>query len=201
VDYREVLDSELAAFRVDLPRSQKEILVSYCNEVTRWNSKINLTALSGANLVRRLVVEPVWIGLQLKPHGTLLDIGSGNGSPAIPLRVVSQFTSSHLVEARTKRAAFLRHLASALQLKNIQVHQSRFEDVAETLKQPDWVTMQAVALTKELMDTIQRIATTTTTVVWITSATVKTALTPVRTLIIPVTGTKVLLLGPKSNGL
>ena len=194
MDYEKLLESELENFQIQLDALQKQTLVAYCRELTRWSSKINLTALSGANLVRRLVVEPVWIGLQLNPQGTLLDIGSGNGSPAIPLNVVSHFSSCHLVEARTKRAVFLRHLSSALQLKNIQVHQTRFEDISEPLESPDWVTLQAVALTKELMQSIHQISRPTTTVVWFTSSSVKTDLLPTRTLTIPVTGTTVLLL-------
>src|SRR5205823_4516510 len=95
---------------------QKLALAAYCEELARWNKKINLTGLSSADMVHRLVTEPVWIGLQLKPAGILADIGSGNGSPAIPLRVVCPFAACHLIEARTKRAAFLRHIATTLKL-------------------------------------------------------------------------------------
>ena len=83
----EVLESELRKFDIDLPSSQKLALAAYCDELHRWNKRINLTGLSGADMVRRLVVEPGWIGLQLQLTGVLADIGSGNGSPAIPLHI------------------------------------------------------------------------------------------------------------------
>ena len=72
----EVLESELRIFEIDLASEQKFLLARYCEELVRWNQKINLTALSGPDLVRRLIIEPLWIGHQLKPEGVLVDIGS-----------------------------------------------------------------------------------------------------------------------------
>ena len=66
MSYRDILESELQQFQIVLDLQQKETLVAYCDELTRWNRKMNLTGLAGAALVRRLVVEPVWVGLQLK---------------------------------------------------------------------------------------------------------------------------------------
>jgi len=193
VSYLELLESELREFQIDLDSRQKATLAAYCEELLRWNKKINLTGLSGAALVRRLVVEPVWVGMQLKPDGVLLDIGSGNGSPAIPLHVISRFRTCHLVEARSKRAAFLRHLTATLNVKNVEVHRAMFEEVAPRIETPDWVTLQAVALTKELSEHLRRISRSTTTVVWITSATTKTDALPDRTITIAITGTRVSL--------
>jgi len=196
VTYREILESELRTFQFDLEPDQKSTLASYCDELSRWNKRINLTGLTGAALVRRLVVEPAWIGLQLKPQGILLDIGSGNGSPAIPLVVVSQFGECHLVEARTRRAAFLRHLVTRLRLPSVEIHHARFEDVAQSIGSPNWVTLQAVALTQELMGSIQNMSYTTTTVVWITSSFARpVGLQPSGSLSVPITGTKVFLFG------
>src|SRR5689334_3797266 len=110
----EVLERELGRFQLELNPKQTSTLARYCDELVRWNTKMNLTGLTGGELVRRLVVEPAWIATQLGLSGTLADIGSGNGSPAIPLHVVSGLSETHLVEARIKRAVFLRHLAGFL---------------------------------------------------------------------------------------
>lgn len=144
-------------------------------------------------MVRRLVVEPVWIGLQLKMRGALVDIGSGNGSPAIPLRVSCQLDECHLVEARTKRAAFLRHVTATLKLPNAVVHRSRFEDAIRELKRVDWITLQGVALTAALLAQIKTIAASTTTIVWISAPGVNTDIKPLKTLKVPLTGTEVFL--------
>jgi 16S rRNA (guanine527-N7)-methyltransferase len=193
VSYLELLESELREFEIELNSRQKATLVAYCGELLRWNKKINLTGLNGVALVRRLVVEPLWIGMQLRPDGVLLDIGSGNGSPAIPLQVISRFRKCHLVEARSKRAAFLRHLTTTLKLNNVAVYRAVFEEIAPQLERPDWVTLQAVALTKELSALLGRISHSTTTVVWITSPAARTDIQATRTITIPITGTRVFL--------
>jgi 16S rRNA (guanine(527)-N(7))-methyltransferase RsmG len=169
VSYLNALEKELGEFQIEVTAVQKQLLAAYCNEVSRWNQKINLTSLSGSALVRRLVIEPVWIARALSFTGSLVDIGSGNGSPAIPFHVVSRFDSCALIEARTKRAAFLRHLAVILKLSGVTVHASRFEDAATILQSPDWISLQAVALTDKLIESIRLIANRTTGIVWITA--------------------------------
>lgn len=192
MSHLEVLESELRKFQLELPASQKFVLARYCDELVHWNKKINLTGLTGANMVRRLVVEPVWVGLQLRAAGVLVDIGSGNGSPAIPLHVVSHFKKTQLIEARTKRAAFLRHVAGSLGLSDVAIHHARFQEIAPTMESPDWVTLQGVALGGELIDSIRQIASTTTTVVWITSG-AQPPINPAKALEVPITGTQVFL--------
>jgi len=192
VAHGEILESELQKFQLDLPDSQKLLLARYCDELVHWNQKINLTGLTGANMVRRLVVEPVWVGLRLKPSGMLVDIGSGNGSPAIPLHIVSHLDKTHLIEARTKRAVFLRHLAASLKLSDLAVHHARFQEVAPILGSPDWITLQGVALSPELVDSIRQISSKTTTVVWITSD-ARAPMDPVEVLDVPITRTQVFL--------
>ena len=157
-----------------------------------------MTALGGAELVRRLVVEPVWVGIQLKPQGILADIGSGNGSPAVPLHVLCNFKKAHLVEARTKRAAFLRHLTTTLPLSDVIVHRARFEEIISEVGQVDWITVQGVALGGDLLDSVKQIASATTNIVWISSPGVVVPMNPVRTLRVPYTGTQVFLF--RGNG-
>jgi 16S rRNA (guanine527-N7)-methyltransferase len=193
VSYLKLLESELQNFQVELPQRQKLVLATYCEELERWNKKFNLTALSGASLVRRLVLEPVWIARQIPLGGILVDIGSGNGSPAIPFQVVGPIHICHLVEGRVKRAAFLRHLAATLKLGNVYVHRARFEEIAGTLGNADWISLQAVTLSNKLIDSIMLIASPTTNIVWISSARARTHLNPSRTLTVPITGTRVFL--------
>jgi 16S rRNA (guanine527-N7)-methyltransferase len=189
----EVLESELRHFQIDLSANQKRLLARYCDELLHWNKKINLTGLRGAEMVRRLVVEPVWIGLQLKLQGILADVGSGNGSPAVPLHVACNFLKAHLIEVRAKRAAFLRHITTTLPLTNVAVHRARFEDVVSELGLVDWITLQGVALSRELLDSAKQISSSTTNIVWISSPGVMPPSSPTRTLQVPSTGTQVFL--------
>jgi 16S rRNA (guanine(527)-N(7))-methyltransferase RsmG len=192
VSCHEILDAELLAARIDLPSPQRLRLVAYCDELVRWNQKINLTGLKGPEMVRRLVVEPIWIGQQLKLAGKMADIGSGNGSPAIPLQIVCGFEACYLIEVRSKRAVFLRQLISGLKLKGTSVYRARFEDVAATLGEVHWVTLQGVALGRELIDSVRRYLPLTT-IMWITSTGAPKLMEPIRRLRVPFTSTEVFL--------
>lgn len=191
-DFLQLLNSELLDSQIELPATQKESLARYCSELEKWNQKINLTGLNGVELVRRLVVEPVWVAKQLTLGGTLVDIGSGNGSPAIPMRVVSELSRTHLVEVRAKRVAFLRHIVSSLKLGDVDIHHERFTWESPQLKDTDWVTLQAVALTAQLIEDIRRISHSTTRVVWIT-ADANPPIEPTKRLHVPNSRTEVLV--------
>ena len=191
MSHLEVLESELRKFHINLPASKKSLLSRYCDELARWNRTINLTGLSDAEMVRRLVVEPVWIGLQLKPQGIVADIGSGNGSPAIPLHVTCSFRKVHLIESRARRAAFLRHLTTTLPLSDISVHRERFETIVTELDTVDWITLQGVALSRRLLDSIKQIGSPTTNIVWISSPDARLEVEPTKTVHVPLTGTEV----------
>jgi 16S rRNA (guanine527-N7)-methyltransferase len=193
VSYRELIEAELLTFQIELPISQRFALAAYCDELDRWNRRMNLTGLCGQSLVRRLVAEPVWIAQQLQLSGILVDIGSGNGSPAVPVCITRPVQRCHLVEPRIKRAAFLRHLTIALHLTTTAIHRARFEEIAPTLGPSDWITLQALGLTRELAAAMRVIARPTTTIVWITSGSVRPELTPRSVLTVPITGTRVFL--------
>ena len=161
-----VLDEEFRQLGLSVAPPYTKQLGAYCSALEHWNTKINLTNLNGALLVRRLVAEPVWIGLELNLSGTLLDVGSGNGSPAIPLTVTRPFEAVHLVESRLKRAAFLRHVRAELQV-SMAIHHMRLEEMKELV--PDWITLQAVALSDAMRTTLRRFCGPRTKIAWITA--------------------------------
>ena len=129
-------------------------LAAYLDVLRRWNQKSNLTAfeLSPASdaALDRLIVEPVVAAVRLLPSDRLLvDIGSGGGSPAIPLRVMAPQLRVVLVEARTRKSAFLREVVRQLALEGAEVENRRFEELAgrsELQGKADVVTMRAVRI-------------------------------------------------------
>jgi len=144
-------------------------LSTYANELVRWNRAVNLTALKGKDLVRRLIAEPIWIGRELEISGVLLDVGSGNGSPAIPLALTRNLDQVHLVESRTRRVAFLRQIVQQLQLSKCKVLKTRLEEMASGIGRLDYVTLQAVAPDPYVLSALRRSVSDDTEIVWITS--------------------------------
>lgn len=189
----DVLLTEFAKLGIALPDHQTQILQQYVAELERWNQRINLTALSGRKLIRRLVVEPVWAALQLKPGGLYLDVGSGTGAPAIPWHVVCSFTAAHLVEVRARKVAFLRHISAKLGLKNVFVQRARLENMVHPI-QADWISLQGIALTPDRVDAMRKsLSVDTTRIVWITARSAQACLQPQLELDVPDSETKILV--------
>ena len=168
MNFDEILSGELVRLNLDVPAEIRHQLSEYASEIKRWNSALNLTALKGEALVRRLIVEPIWVGSRLQMTGTLVDVGSGNGAPGIPLSLTREFDRVVLVEPRLKRAAFLRHIAAKLSLRNIQIARDRIEDLQGPMH-ADWITMQAIEPREDILVALDRIRMETTRVVWLTS--------------------------------
>src|SRR5882724_3931593 len=79
----------------------------------------------------------------------VIDIGSGAGFPAVPLKLWAPHIHLTMIESNHKKAAFLREVTRALTLTNINVSTERAETVAESLvenpgSQADIVTLRAV---------------------------------------------------------
>ena len=86
------------------------------------------------------------MGLHIEsiPNETILDVGSGSGIPAIPLKIYHPMSRFYLVESRRKRANFLKSVIRKLHLKEITVINSRVEDWDDDVI-ADVVTARSVA--------------------------------------------------------
>lgn len=114
-----------------IPSGLLDQLWIYFQLLEKWNSKINLT---GLNLdeptpegLDRLLIEP----LQAAPFGagaaSLIDIGSGGGSPAIPLALAMPGVRLVMVEVKTRKSVFLREAVRELRLSTSSVVTERHE--------------------------------------------------------------------------
>ena len=79
--------------------------------------------------IDRLLVEPL-VAARLVATGArrAIDIGSGGGSPAIPLALASR-VGLVMVESKTRKAIFLREAVRALEMRDAVVEAARFEEL------------------------------------------------------------------------
>jgi 16S rRNA (guanine527-N7)-methyltransferase len=122
---------------------------TYFDLLGRWNQKINLTALDDPEeAVDRLLIEPLIASKHLPAaDAAVLDIGSGGGSPAIPLKIMAPGIRLWMVESKTRKAAFLREAVRQLQLDRTEVETARFEELLtrpDLHESMDLVTLRAV---------------------------------------------------------
>ena len=132
---------------------------AYVALLARWNRRINLTALPLADPIPdssldKLVVEPL-IAAALFPPGepTWIDLGSGGGSPAIPLRIARPAGSLRMVESRERKCAFLRETIRTLGLKRTEATAVRFEDLGN-FHSADLITLRAVRVDGEFLEVL-----------------------------------------------
>jgi 16S rRNA (guanine527-N7)-methyltransferase len=151
---------------VTLPGELAAQLEVYYRLLATWNTKINLTGLTlsevSPDAVDRLLIEPI-VAAKYVPGRTarMLDVGSGGGSPAIPLALAVPSVRLLMVESKTRKSVFLREAVRALSLKDAEVVTARFE---ELLARPDLheahdlVTVRAVRVEARVLLTLQAFA-------------------------------------------
>jgi 16S rRNA (guanine527-N7)-methyltransferase len=130
-DFRTRLARRSAKAGIRLADDLAARLMAYYDLLSRWNRKINLTALDDPDeAIDRLLLEPLVAARYLPaPDVRLMDVGSGGGSPAIPLKLSAPGLSLTMVEVKTRKSAFLREAIRQLELDRTTVETSRYEEL------------------------------------------------------------------------
>ena len=126
---------------------KEELLERFFAFLSQENEKYNLTAVTDREEVYcKHFADSLLVVDKLK-SGTLLDVGSGGGMPAVPLAVAREDISFTLLEATGKKCEFLKRAISLLGLRNAAVVNGRAEELAkgEMREKFDTVTARAVA--------------------------------------------------------
>jgi 16S rRNA (guanine527-N7)-methyltransferase len=160
-DFKTRLARRAAKAGLFLDDSLRAALTRYYELLARWNQKINLTALDNPDeAIDRLLLEPIAAARALAPTGAreLIDIGSGGGSPAIPLALaLGPQVPLTMVEAKARKSAFLREAVRHLGI-DASVETSRYEELLarpELLERFDLLSMRAVRVEARTLMTLQ----------------------------------------------
>jgi 16S rRNA (guanine527-N7)-methyltransferase len=158
------LEGDFARLKRDLegfPLAFSPVLWSQLREygrlLYRWSEHMNLVSpkdrerLASKHIRRALMAVPMILTV---PHRTVLDIGSGAGLPAIPLKMIFPGSVFVLIESRRRRAHFLKEVVRHLELKGIEVINERIESWKDGGKKFDLATARAVAGPEKLFSWI-----------------------------------------------
>lgn len=119
---------------LELDAAGGRALALHARAVLRDNPRLHLTTLiDSREFLDRHLGESL-AGAALLPQtieGRLLDLGSGNGYPGLPIAVALKGLNGHLVEAAPGKAAFLRNVVdeAGLKLKVIDRQVQRATDL------------------------------------------------------------------------
>jgi 16S rRNA (guanine527-N7)-methyltransferase len=123
-----------------LTETQLALFETYRETLLLWNSKMNLVSLqSDLDLPVRHFID----SLTLLPYlpavpVSVLDIGSGAGFPAIPIKIVRTDLHMTLLEASRKKSSFLKEVVRKLGLQGISVLNSRLEELLRNDPKPSF---------------------------------------------------------------
>lgn len=165
-DFAALVRSRLTAAGLEVPPAAIDRLAAYLDVLAHWNRRINLTAFDleapVPDAIDRLVVEAVDAARHVREADRVaIDIGSGGGSPALPLRIgVAHPLRMTLVEARAKRSAFLREAIRVIGLDDVEVETTRIDrhwTGGHLAGASDLVTMRAVRLDAEMEAVVGRL--------------------------------------------
>ena len=161
-DFRTRLARRASRAGFFLPDDLADKLSVYFELLERWNRKINLTALSDPDeAIDRLLLEPVVAARHLPATNplALMDVGSGGGSPALPMALAAgDRTRLTMVEVKTRKSAFLREAVRQLGLEGAQVENSRYEELLarpELHERFDAMSIRAVRIEPKVLMTLQ----------------------------------------------
>jgi 16S rRNA (guanine527-N7)-methyltransferase len=128
--------------------------------LSRWNEKINLTSLADPDeAIDRLILEPLMAARYVPAAAAkLMDVGSGGGSPAIPLKLAMPRLSLTMVESKARKSAFLREAIRQLELQTAIVETARVEELltrADMHEHFEVISTRAVRVETKVMHTLQ----------------------------------------------
>ena len=135
----ETIQPDLLAGRLErlgffLPDKALAGLGAYLAQLMKWNKVMNLVGTaSWEKTLDTLVIDSFHLAgflpsLGLRPDPVTYDLGAGAGLPGIPLRLVWRDGAYTLVEAREKRALFMRTVLAAVDAGQTGVFHGRAED-------------------------------------------------------------------------
>jgi len=102
----------------------------YAAELKKWNRKINLTAItSDREIAIKHFVDSLMMVQELGEADCVLDIGSGAGLPALPIKIVRPDLDVTSVDAVAKKINFQRHVARILRLDSFHAVHARIESL------------------------------------------------------------------------
>lgn len=144
----------LTELGLDLAPEAVARLERLADELLRWNRRRNLTAITGREeILEKHLLDSLTLLPYIKRPGRLLDIGSGAGFPALPLKIACPALEVVSVEAVGKKIDFQRHIARSFGLDGFTALHERIESLSDRpgyCRGFDTVTARALCSLEEL---------------------------------------------------
>ena len=152
---KETFITELSKLNINITDKQLEDLDTYYRLLYEENQKYNLTTITNEeDVYLKHFYDSLTITKIIKLDSQYLcDIGTGAGFPGMVLKILFPNLKVDLIDSNGKKCYFLNLVIEKLQLKNINVINTRCEEYAHKQRENyDIVTSRAVAPLKHLLE-------------------------------------------------
>ena len=161
IQWRELIKTGSHALTIELTAQQIDLLVSYIEQLSKWNKAYNLTAVRDPlDMIQLHIFDSLAIiGCLAKLNGNrFIDIGTGAGLPGMVLAIVWPQKIVHLLDTNGKKTRFLTHFKHLHQLNNVEIINQRCENYLPELGY-DVILSRAFATIKDMLNGCQQLVT------------------------------------------
>ena len=118
-------------YGINLSKEQEEQFDKYISMLVETNRVMNLTAITEeSEVLIKHFLDSALPEKFIPQNSTVVDVGSGAGFPAIPLKIVRPDLKIYMVDSLNKRINFLNSVIKELNLQNTYAFHDRAEDFA-----------------------------------------------------------------------
>lgn len=141
-------------YKINITNQQENQFNSYFNQLIETNKVLNLTAITEEDeVVVKHFLDSVLPAKKFTKNSSVIDIGTGAGFPAVPLKIMRPDLEVCMVDSLNKRVKFLNDVINSLNFDNITAVHSRAEDFAKLNREKfDYAVARAVAQLNTLVE-------------------------------------------------
>ena len=149
--FRDELSTAAESFGLELDGGQLDAFEKFFRLVVEQNRMMNLTTLTEPrDFAIKHVIDSLsaWDDELFRGDETLIDVGTGAGFPAIPLKIFRPKLKLCLIDSLNKRVEFLKRVVGELALDGVEIFHGRAEELSRQKtfrEQFEIVTSRAVA--------------------------------------------------------
>ena len=124
---KSLLHLGLGQLNLTMPQLVQDKILAYIDLLIKWNKVYSLTAISEP---KEILIRHIFDSLAVNPFiigPNILDFGSGAGLPGMPLALAFPEHNFILLDSVSKKTNFLKHAVLSLDIKNVNIVNSRVE--------------------------------------------------------------------------
>jgi 16S rRNA (guanine527-N7)-methyltransferase len=151
------IQASLHTMVINLSASQSDQVRIFIDVLLKWNHTLSLTTITDPHqILSRHFAESMFVAKYADfSHGRLADVGSGAGFPGLALKILFPDLEITLIEANSRKCAFLKEVIRALGLEHCSVHNGRLESLSTQSSTFDFVTARALGQFDSLLEWAQ----------------------------------------------